>query len=103
MVGSYYLFGLDARATALGDLIQARVDQNIKPVLDPEQQRLRWTWLAFWIGTTIVLMTIVFLVAIDIWAIRRYGRRHMQQINADRRAMVEDQLARHRSERNGHV
>jgi hypothetical protein len=50
----------------------------------------------------ILLMSIIFLAAIDFFAIRRFGLRHYRQIQADRRAMIEGELTRIRSQRNGH-
>lgn len=49
----------------------------------------------------VVLLAIILLAGWDLFAIRHYGRRQMRQIQEDRRAMIEDQLARVRSQRNG--
>jgi hypothetical protein len=102
LVGVYYI-GFDARVAALAELIQARQERHEQVPLDAEQLQLRRLFAGFCFTVLIILMTIVFLVAVDIWAIRRYGRRHLRQINADRRAMIDDQLSRMRSERNGHA
>ena len=48
-------------------------------------------------------VTSALLAAVDIWMIRRYHRRSLQQINSDRREMLEEQVALLRSRRNGHV
>jgi hypothetical protein len=70
--------------------------------LDPEQQRFFHLWSSFWIVTLLVLLGIIVLAGLDLIAIRRYGQRHLRQIQADRRAMIEEQIARVRSQRNGH-
>ena len=60
-------------------------------------------WLAVAVMTVLILlMASLFLAAWDIWAIRRFGRRHLSQIDADRRAMVQEQVTILRSRRNGH-
>jgi hypothetical protein len=69
--------------------------------LDPEQQRFLHLYSSFWIITLLVLLGIIVLAGLDLLAIRRYGIRHLRQIQADRRAMIEDQIARARSQRNG--
>jgi len=55
-----------------------------------------------YVGTIgLVLLGMLLLAAVDLWAIRRFGIRHLRQIQADRRAMIEHQAARLRSRRNG--
>ena len=56
-----------------------------------------------WLGAFLVLMAILYLAAADLWAIRQYSLRHHRKIQADRRAMIEDQAARMRRQRNGHA
>jgi hypothetical protein len=55
-----------------------------------------------WIIFSLLLLGLVILAFIDMRAIRRYGLRHYRQIQADRRDMLEREVARLRSERNGH-
>lgn len=57
-------------------------------------------YAGFWIGFLLILMTVVFLVAFDWWATRRHALREHRKIQADRRAMLEQQIARLRHERN---
>ena len=102
LVAGYYLGGLEARVTALADRVQEQRDRAEAVTLNAEQSELAHQFAAFCIAILVLLMAIVFLVAIDLWAIRRYGRRHLRKIQADRRAMMETQMARFRSERNGH-
>lgn len=102
LVAVYYLGGMEARVSALADLAQARHDRAEAPNFDAQQAELARTFAAFCFAVLVLLLAIVLLVAVDVWAIRRYGRRHLRQIQAHRRAMLESQIARMRSERNGH-
>jgi hypothetical protein len=101
MVGGWYLFGLDVKARDLGQQVQVQEDEAPRH-LDPEQKRTFTFFTFYWILAMLVLLGIVYLALLDLWAVRRYGLRHMRQIQADRRAMLERQLGLLRSERNGH-
>jgi hypothetical protein len=57
-------------------------------------------WGSFWVVFLLVLMTVVFLAAFDLWATRRHALREHRKIQADRRAMLEQQINRLRHERN---
>jgi H+/gluconate symporter-like permease len=70
--------------------------------LEPGQKRLLSESLTLVNLMLLALLAIIILAGWDLLAIRRYGRRHMRQIQADRRAMIEDQITRVRSQRNGH-
>ncbi|HLJ95632.1 MAG TPA: hypothetical protein VKU02_20820 [Gemmataceae bacterium] len=70
--------------------------------LEPDQKLLLGQSLTIVNLMLLVLLAIILLAGWDMLAIRHYGRRHMRQIQADRRAMIEDQIARVRSQRNGH-
>lgn len=102
-VAAAYLFGLEQRVRLLAQDIESKRQQNQPVELDPDQRALRTLYGIYWITALVVLMAILFLAAFDIWAIRRYGRRHMEKINEERRAMLKDEVARLRSERNGHA
>jgi sterol desaturase/sphingolipid hydroxylase (fatty acid hydroxylase superfamily) len=101
-VGAAFIFGLEDRVKALGLQIEAQRAQGQPLQLDADQQALRRFYGFYWIAALIILLLIVFLAAYDIWSIRRYGRRHMMKLHAERRAMLEGEVARRRSERNGH-
>jgi uncharacterized membrane protein YjgN (DUF898 family) len=58
-------------------------------------------YAGFWIGFLLILMAIVFIVAFDMWATRRHSLLEQRKIQADRRAMLEQQINRLRHERNG--
>jgi len=73
-----------------------------KPPLNPEQKRFLNLYGNYWVGITLVLFLVIVLAGVDFMAIRRYGKRQLQQIRADRKAMLEGELTRIRSQRNGH-
>src|SRR5262249_29647064 len=60
-------------------------------------------YTGYWIAALLVLLGVVGLAFWDLVAIRRYGRRQFQKLQADRRAMIERQAARLRGQRNGHA
>lgn len=71
---------------------------------DAERNRQRafdLLYSSYWLVALLVVLGILSLAAVDFWAIRRFGLRHFRQIQADRRAMLEDQIARFRRQRNG--
>jgi len=70
--------------------------------LDAEQKQFRRWYVGYWISALLLLLAVVCLAGFDLWAIRRYGNRHMQQIRDDRKAMFQEELSRLRSQRNGH-
>ena len=96
---SFVLEGPANQLVAQGEAARARGQWE---PLDPEQQRFFHLWGGFWIVALLVLLAIIVLAGLDLLAIRRYGQRHMRQIQADRRAMIEQEIARFRSQRNGH-
>jgi uncharacterized membrane protein len=83
---------------------EARAQRAAQPADAPPDEAVRAlvrTYAAFWGTFLSLLMALVLLTAWDVWAIRRYALRHLRQINADRRAMIEHELAVLRSQRNG--
>jgi len=102
-VAGAYLFGLEERIHQLGQKIQQQKEQGQPVDLDPDERALRTVYGIYWIAALVVLLTIVFLAAYDIWAIRRYGQRHLRRIHEERRAMLKDEVARMRTDRNGHT
>lgn len=84
----------------VGDLMaQGKSDNE----LDPGQKRLLSQSLTLVNLMLVVLLAIIILAGWDLLAIRHYGKRHIRQIQADRRDMIKDQIARVRSQRNGHT
>jgi hypothetical protein len=97
---SFVLEGPANQLVAQGEAARARGGELQE--LNPEQERFLHLWSGFWIVALLVLLGIIVLAGLDLRAIRRYGQRHLRQIQADRRTMIEHEIARVRSQRNGH-
>jgi hypothetical protein len=100
------LFTTSTVGKPVDDLIETgkqNVEKQQRRPLAPEERQLvdRFTWHI--IALLLVLLVLLVLAGVDFLAIRRYGRRHYHQIQTDRKAMIERQLARLRSQRNGHT
>ncbi len=92
---------LEGPTQKLADERQALLDAGAtEPLPDatPEQQRLINNYALTWILILLVLLAIVVLAALDLWSTRKFGLQQYRQIQADRRAMIESQLARMREE-----
>jgi hypothetical protein len=101
MVAGAYTMGLEQRASDLGRTLQEQRQKGEDAT--PDQERFLKFYGAYWITVLVILMVVVLLAALDIWAIRRYGRRQLLQLHADHKASVKEQLAAMRTERNGHA
>jgi hypothetical protein len=65
-----------------------------------EQQRFINLFTLYWTGVLVVLAFILGVAGYDLWSLRRFSVREQRKIQADRRAMIDRQAARHRLERN---
>jgi hypothetical protein len=72
------------------------------PQLDTEQRRFLDFYRYYLIICLLTLLAMISLAAVEYFAIRRFGKQQYRQIQADRRAMIENELTRLRSQRNGH-
>lgn len=97
------LIYLEGRAQQLAEEQAAKEQQGDTTPLAPEQRGFVQFYTWFWIFFLLILMTVVFLAALDYWATRRYGLRQHRKIIDDRRAMIEREISRLRQERNGHL
>jgi hypothetical protein len=98
MMSVWYLSGQDAGIDALGDQLKAQAAAGERQPR-PEQEQERRFYVFYWITVLLLLLGVVFLAAIDVWAIRRFGTRHLNRIRNDRKAMLERQLEELRRER----
>lgn len=101
MIAGAYVGGLEARAEKLGDEFRGAGGDR---VATPEQRQFQRLYATYWIVVLLLLFAVVMVAALDLYAIRRYGARHLQQIRDDRRAMLEREIAnvrRERARRNG--
>jgi hypothetical protein len=93
MITWYFLAG------RLGD-IQPPADPAAK--LEAEQKESLRFMILYWVVALLVLFGILILAAFDLVATARFGRRHQRQLDADRRATLERDVATYRQQRNGH-
>jgi hypothetical protein len=103
MLTGWFLLGLGDRAAQIGKANDDQRAEGKEPVLDAEQRQFIQLSTSYVIVLLLVLFGTLCIAALDIWAIHRFGRRHHRQIQADRREMIERQVARLRSQRNGHA
>jgi hypothetical protein len=83
-----------------GERAQSLADQG--PVADtPEAHHFFRLYTAVWILFLILLLGLVIRAAVDVWFTRRFSLRQQRKILAERRAMLEREVARLRERRNG--
>jgi H+/Cl- antiporter ClcA len=97
MIAAYYLSGLDDWTTRVGEQVAEKGADVVKN--DPEVQRMKDVFRWYAIIVLLLLLALVIVAALDYWAIRGYGARHMKQISSDRKAMLERELAELRKAR----
>jgi uncharacterized membrane protein len=95
LFGSFFI---EDRAQALATKSQEARDRGEEPVLSPEDRQFRDFYATVWIGALLLLLVLITLAGVDFVAIRRYGKRHYQLIQTQRRAMIQDELKRYRRE-----
>jgi hypothetical protein len=103
MLAGWYLLGLSRQADELRQEGREAAAMHEEPPgeFTPEQRRVYRLVSGYWISAILLLMGMVALACSDIWAIRRYGMRHLRQIQSDRKAAIEKEIATYRSRRNG--
>jgi hypothetical protein len=97
LLAGWFLLGLNEFATTLGKQAKEAGDGGLTA---EERQRLN-VCIYYVVGLLLVLLATIGTAWVDFWAIRRYGLRHRRQIQDERRAMIERQVARLRREGNG--
>lgn len=102
MLAGSYVMGWNRQADELGEQANAARAVDAAAKLEGPQKEFVNFFSVYWIIATLVLLGMVFLAALDIFAIRRFGLRHYRQIQSDRREMIEREVAQLRSQRNGH-
>jgi hypothetical protein len=95
-------FFLEEGANTLVREGESNQQRGVTRPLQAEEQRFVNLYGQFWGVACLVLLGIIAIAGVDYVAIRRYGKRHYKQIQADRKAMIESELAKLRSQRNGH-
>jgi hypothetical protein len=98
LLTGWYLFGFHEFANELLALPEPVDGRSVRT---PEQDQMLRYCLYYFIGAIAVLLGMLGVAALDLLSIRSYALRHHRQIMADRRAMIERQVARLRQEGNG--
>jgi hypothetical protein len=99
LAGSFALEGSFDALVAAG---QASKERGETPVMSPAQEAFWIQYRAYWLIILLTLLAIIIMAGIDFMAIRRFGRQQYEQLKAARRAMIEGEIIRLRSQRNGH-
>lgn len=84
---------------------EARQRGEQPPPPTPEERSFFRFYSAYWLVTLLVLLGMVLLALADLWATRSFGIRAHRQLKAERRDMIDREIARLRQEkheRNGH-
>jgi hypothetical protein len=90
---------IEDRAQALATKSQQARDRGEETDFSPDELQFRDFYATVWIGALLILLALITFAGVDYVAIRRYGRRHYQIIQTQRRAMIQDELRRYRRER----
>jgi hypothetical protein len=103
MLAGWYLFGLNQQAETLRQQgHQAALQDEPTGEFNDEQKQIYRLVSGYWIVAILLLMAMIALACVDLWAIRRYGMRHLRRIQSDRKAAIDKDIAAYRSRRNGH-
>jgi ABC-type Fe3+ transport system permease subunit len=93
LIGSFFF---EERARDVANRVQEARDRGEEA--SPEDRRFGDFYATVWIGALLALLGLILMAGMDYVAIRRYGRRHYQIIQAERRAMIQEELKRYRRE-----
>ena len=80
---------------------EGRVDELLREGRAAEERGFLRDYIWLWVAFLLLLLAVVMLAAADLWATRRYALRQYRKLQADRRAMIEQQVGRLRRQRNG--
>jgi hypothetical protein len=103
MLAGWYVFGLNQQAETLRQQgHQAALQDEPTGEFNDDQRQVFRLVTGYWIVAILLLMAMIALACTDLWAIRRYGMRHLRRIQSDRKAAIDKEIAAYRSRRNGH-
>jgi hypothetical protein len=97
-----YLIFLEGPAQQLAEQRAAARARGDEVPLTPAEDLFARFFAGFWVFFLLVLLAVVVLAALDLWATRRYAVRERQKIRDERRAVVAEELARLRRERDSY-
>jgi hypothetical protein len=99
---------LEDRAQQQAERADARADFRERGGIAqpaPDERSFARFYSAYWLSILVVLAAVVSLAFVDLWATRRFAVQAHRQLRAERREMIDRQIARLRQEkqeRNGH-
>jgi hypothetical protein len=99
MLGGLLLF--EERGQELADISAPWTESGEDAPLSPEQRQFRTLYTCWIIGLLLSLLGMLTMAALDMLATRRFSLTQQRRIQADRRAMIERQVARLRQQGNG--
>src|SRR5262249_10373789 len=103
LIGGSYLLGMEKRADEIAQEKEGQVAEGNKPERNAEQKEFLNRYTVLWSAALVALMMLLLLAAYDLWAIRRYGLRHLRQLQEKRRGILKKELSLIRTQRNGHT
>jgi hypothetical protein len=98
LVGSFFLEDPLQRVSAQR---AAQTAQGGPAEVQPAHKVFLQQFTTYWIVVLLVLLLMLLLVAVDVWAIARFGARHHRQLRADLQATLASEVARLRRRQNG--
>jgi len=84
------LLFLEVPAQQLADRVDAASPQAVEGA---EQKAFGNFYGYYWLVFLLLLLGLVLLAGVDLWAVRRFGRRELRRLQDDRRAMIARQSA----------
>jgi hypothetical protein len=92
---------LDSQYREIQEQVREAQKQDPQPPLTEEQRGFARLFSTYWIAALLVLLVLVALAALDFWATARYGLSQHRRLQADHRALIQQEVAQRRRERNG--
>jgi hypothetical protein len=92
---------LDERRAEFADELKVARQTDPDAKQSPAYEDFARLFTVYFMVTFLVLAVMICTAAIDFWAIARYGLSQHRQLQADRRAMLQEHAARRRQDRNG--
>ncbi len=84
-----------------GRYVREVADLPVAESPTPEQRALARVWLLPWGAVLLLVLALLILAMLDMWATRRFAQRQFRKIADERRAVIQAEIDRRRSHRNG--
>lgn len=80
-------------------LDQEQIDRLEVGQLDKEKREIAGAKVVYWVAVLFLLFVMLFLAILDLMATARFGLRQHRQLESERKAMLQDEVARWRNRR----